>query len=266
MTDTYEFLKAQKDAILAKRESEQFAWLDAATADIQHYRHRAEKAEAELATIRSAQPASESKQRKLIGWRTRDYMMETADPAVAKNWEVHNEMLPIFEGDANTKLQPASEPSPLALEVEFNRGYKEGVRDAYAKEPKAEPADAEFKNFHRMLCERFGYQHDPVDWKRDQVSLMEWIAKKAEPTQEPMFWVRLVGSDGGYEGPIHNGIMRQSAKESGAWSALYLHSAPQARKPLTDEQIDDIAGGRVDYFDRRVFARAIERRITGEAE
>jgi len=30
------------------------------------------------------------------------------------------------------------------------------------------------------------------------------------------------------------------------------------RKPLTNEQIDDIAGGKVDYFDRRVFARAVE--------
>ena len=34
----------------------------------------------------------------------------------------------------------------------------------------------EFENFHRSLCERFGYVHDPVDWKRDQVSLIEHIA------------------------------------------------------------------------------------------
>lgn len=35
---------------------------------------------------------------------------------------------------------------------------------------------AEFKNFHRLLCERFGYPHDPVDWRRDQLSLIEHIA------------------------------------------------------------------------------------------
>jgi hypothetical protein len=35
----------------------------------------------------------------------------------------------------------------------------------------------EFKNFHRGLCERFGYTHDARDWKRDQVSLEEHIAK-----------------------------------------------------------------------------------------
>lgn len=34
-----------------------------------------------------------------------------------------------------------------------------------------------FKNFHRLLCERFGYTHDGKDWRRDQVSLIEHIAK-----------------------------------------------------------------------------------------
>jgi len=42
-------------------------------------------------------------------------------------------------------------------------------------------SDHEFKNFHRVLCERFGYTHDEVDWKRDQVSLIEWIAKQVNP-------------------------------------------------------------------------------------
>jgi hypothetical protein len=36
---------------------------------------------------------------------------------------------------------------------------------------------ASFKNFHRMLCDRFGYTHDEIDWRRDQVSLCEHIAK-----------------------------------------------------------------------------------------
>jgi hypothetical protein len=33
-----------------------------------------------------------------------------------------------------------------------------------------------FKNFHRLLCERFGYVHDEEDWWRDQISLIEHIA------------------------------------------------------------------------------------------
>jgi hypothetical protein len=41
-------------------------------------------------------------------------------------------------------------------------------------------SDHKFKNFHRNLCERFGYVHDEVDWKRDQVSLIEWIAKQVD--------------------------------------------------------------------------------------
>lgn len=36
--------------------------------------------------------------------------------------------------------------------------------------------DAEFKNFHRLLCDRFGYVHDEKDWKRDQLSLIERIS------------------------------------------------------------------------------------------
>jgi hypothetical protein len=36
--------------------------------------------------------------------------------------------------------------------------------------------DGDFKNFHRLICERFDYGHDPVDWKRDQLSLIEHIA------------------------------------------------------------------------------------------
>lgn len=46
-------------------------------------------------------------QSRLIGWRTADYLMETADPKIAKNWEIHHQILPIFEGDAITKLPSA---------------------------------------------------------------------------------------------------------------------------------------------------------------
>jgi hypothetical protein len=47
---------------------------------------------------------------------------------------------------------------------------------------RAEPsvvADYEFKRFHQQLCERFGYVHDERDWKRDQLSLIEHIARRA---------------------------------------------------------------------------------------
>ena len=44
---------------------------------------------------------------KLIGWRTADFLNETTDIKLARNWDVHYEVLPIFEGDPNTKLEAA---------------------------------------------------------------------------------------------------------------------------------------------------------------
>ncbi|MES2048821.1 MAG: hypothetical protein V4447_10500 [Pseudomonadota bacterium] len=44
--------------------------------------------------------------------------------------------------------------------------------------------NANFKNFHRSLCERFGYVHDEIDWRRDQVSLEEHINAKLVQLQE----------------------------------------------------------------------------------
>ena len=37
---------------------------------------------------------------------------------------------------------------------------------------------ADFKNFHKSLCRRFGYTHDEKFWWRDTVSLEEFIAAK----------------------------------------------------------------------------------------
>ncbi|VAC52167.1 Uncharacterised protein [Enterobacter hormaechei] len=47
-------------------------------------------------------------QKRLIGWRMADYTDETADPALAKNWANVVDVLPIFEGDVNTKLTAAA--------------------------------------------------------------------------------------------------------------------------------------------------------------
>ncbi|EPG3168521.1 hypothetical protein QC864_001615 [Klebsiella pneumoniae] len=43
-------------------------------------------------------------QKRLIGWRASDYTDETSDPELAKNWAADIGVLPIFEGDVNTKL------------------------------------------------------------------------------------------------------------------------------------------------------------------
>jgi hypothetical protein len=62
--------------------------------------------------------------------------------------------------------------------------YKAQTAITAIKQARSAPlqdSDHEFKNFHRLLCERFGYTHDEVDWKRDQISLIEWIAKQVKP-------------------------------------------------------------------------------------
>ena len=47
-------------------------------------------------------------------------------------------------------------------------------------------AEHQFKNFHRLLCERFGYTHDEQDWRRDQASLIEHVASRvAQPVEHP---------------------------------------------------------------------------------
>lgn len=46
-------------------------------------------------------------QKRLIGWRASDYTDETSDPELAKNWAAAIGVLPIFEGDVNTKLAAA---------------------------------------------------------------------------------------------------------------------------------------------------------------
>lgn len=59
-------------------------------------------------------------------------------------------------------------------------------------------SEAEFKNFHRALCERFDYCHDERDWKRDQVSLIEHIAKKVAASEAgavPFAYVRTLDLD-----------------------------------------------------------------------
>lgn len=47
-------------------------------------------------------------QKRLIGWRASDYTDETSDPELAKNWAAAIGVLPIFEGDVNTKLSAAA--------------------------------------------------------------------------------------------------------------------------------------------------------------
>jgi hypothetical protein len=131
-----------------------------------------------------------------------------------------------------------------------------------ARSAPLQDSDHEFENFHRLLCERFGYTHDEVDWKRDQISLIEWIAKQvkpAAPVQEPVAVARVDDLERG-------GRVRALAMGLALDAALYTTPAP-APLPLTDEQINNLrqqygvtSNGRgIKEFTYVVdFARAIE--------
>jgi hypothetical protein len=98
-------------------------------------------------------------------------------------------------------------------------------------------------------------------WKA--ITSLRQVIAEAEK-QEPVFWYRPVGEDGGYEGPIHNCSIEKVRKECGAWKPLYTHPQPK-REPLTDSQmmklLDHYAENPSDYRynDPLIcFARAIE--------
>lgn len=65
------------------------------------------------------------------------------------------------------------------------REWHDEANKAVALDNKLRDAEADFKNFHRLLCERFGYIHDNVNWRRDQLSLIEHIAKQVELVAQP---------------------------------------------------------------------------------
>lgn len=72
-------------------------------------------AQPQPAPAEAAQPVAPV--RRLIGWRTDDYLNETADKKKADNWAQHYNLLPIFEGDPHTKLTatPTTQPAPEAV-------------------------------------------------------------------------------------------------------------------------------------------------------
>lgn len=64
-----------------------------------------------------------------------------------------------------------------------NTEYLERARKAETALKAANEDVGAFKNFHRSLCDRFNYTHDEKDWRRDQVSLEEWIANRVKAAE-----------------------------------------------------------------------------------
>jgi hypothetical protein len=76
--------------------------------------------------------------RKVIGWRTENFLWETADIEKARNWEPNIGVLPIYAGDENTMLttpQPSAEVEripdlmPVILWLENGCDPKEAAKE-----------------------------------------------------------------------------------------------------------------------------------------
>jgi len=85
-------------------------------------RHAA--AELALAHEAAGEPVAPSQPR-LIGWRTADYLMETADKKRAENWAQNIGVLPIFDGDTNTKLVASPVSPDPAVNAEMLAALKD---------------------------------------------------------------------------------------------------------------------------------------------
>ena len=62
-------------------------------------------------------------------------------------------------------------------------------------------------------------------------------------SQEPLFWYR-PRSDGGCEGPLHNGQIEDVRKASGAWVPLFAGAAPVSADPVDWRAVE----GRISEF------------------
>lgn len=99
----------------------------------------------------------------------------------------------VIERDALKKpaslLRPASDVKSQVVEWDASKNVGAGryrsavLAEDYDRLQSAFDAERHaFQNFHRSLCARFGYTHDPVNFRRDLVSLEEHIANQpAQP-------------------------------------------------------------------------------------
>lgn len=130
-------------------------------------------------------------------------------------------------GEYRNPYDPVNDPHTYRA---YGLGYDEGTKRSTGQPP--EKALHDFKNFHRLLCERFNCVHDEVDWQRDQLSLIEWIAeqmKQSAPSPEPIpgadqiVYAKCVASSDDYEVTI-GFVNLKDAQDFHQW--LCMRSAP----------------------------------------
>ena len=170
---------------------------------------------------------------KLVGWRTSDYLMETSDKDKADNWAVHNEILPIFEGDPYTKLVAApqqaeavpssdlspDEGDPVTLWAEIWR-LREAVKgpDGYATWQDAATAE----RIRRVRAESV----------KDGTERIAWIRHDWGGTGKRTLT---------FEGPTYPVPVRDEVVNP-VWTPLYKAAPQQAEAVPNDVDWPDVEG------------------------
>lgn len=103
MKTAAEKAKAQGDYFLGMPIDDFIALVEALETAQEYAKKRDEENQDLMLTVGRLRIEREA-QKKLIGWRTTDYTMETSNRETAQNWAAAVGVLPIFEGDVNTIL------------------------------------------------------------------------------------------------------------------------------------------------------------------
>jgi len=189
-----------------------------------------------------AAPAVQAEQTKrLIGWRTADYTEETSDPEMAKNWAAVVGVLPVFEGDINTRLQA----EPLSVDTLANvlRNAPVAPSDNQGKK-RVKCISQQLSGNTEQVSQPTLPEHSPCadapdhiwlqtagEWPASgEFSELTWSCDNQHPDDTLYVRADLVGNSSGY---------LQGYKDGCEWSALMAEANhPQTGDWLYDDPIE----------------------------
>ena len=190
-------------------------------------------------------PVAAAPERKLIGWRTENFLWETDDPDKARNWEPNIGVLPIFEGDPNTKL--AASPTPP---VQPDEGVQRDAALEFIDDLRQEL-------HHRRVSDWYpeGAHNAAASMSEDMRLLgnlcADFVADDAESAAQTPLLARHISEWHEEDGPVMwwawNGERREWAGEpawigsplSEDWPGYHTHWTPHPKMPaLTAAQAE----------------------------
>src|SRR5690242_1280985 len=149
---------------------------------------------------------------------------------------------------------PTLEAAKAAAQSDYERRILSALTESLAVAGVTEDW-LQFKNFHRLLCERFNYCHDEKDWYRDQVSLIEHIAALSSPAEggsqlampsDPDWYERKAKLEAGHEigAGRKTSTVNLTAEEVAEFDRLQFEALPKwARDEITRLRSSPAEGG-----------------------